>query len=89
MKKMVRAVIIENGWVDGSGWSYSTLYDNSVIEVDLPGDTEGEPDWGFLDDLKPLPEGEDIKWEVKWYELDDEELERSFATWETWQSEIK
>ena len=85
----VREVITLKGWVEGSGWSYESDYEDHIIEI--PGDdvskAEYEQDWWEASQ----PNGEeDTKIVVKWYPEDcgDPDDAEPIATFYKWESEI-
>ena len=86
----VREIVTLKGWVDGSGWSYTTCYSDQVIDVPqtslLPG---ADMDWSWwYDDEGERPEDEDVRIIVEWYDPFGDEDSAPLASWETWASEI-
>ena len=91
MKKLlkVREVITLKGWVDGSGWSFSQVYSDKLVDI-----TEGDLksidwDWYDTDSDNPPAEGHDTKIIVDLFAEDaDISEDEPLASFEKWESEI-
>lgn len=85
----VREVITFKGWVEGSGWSYESDYEERIIEI--PGDKVGDfvYDWDWVEPSY-LRKNEDTKIVVKWYLEDCEDIDDAepIAVFSKWLSEI-
>ena len=83
----VREVITLNGWVGGSGWSYSQCYGDSIIETTGVDDIDW--DWWETDADNPPNEGYDTKIIVDLYAEDaDISKDEPLASYSKWASEI-
>jgi hypothetical protein len=83
----VREVITLKGWVNGSGWSYSEVYSDQVI--DIAESALHEIDWDWWDADNPPSEGEDTLIVVDLYAEDaDISEDKPLASYSKWVSEI-
>ncbi len=83
----VREVITLKGWVDGSGWSYSQCYGDSIIETTSVDYIDW--DWWETDADNPPSEGVDIEITVDYYaEGADTVEDKPLASHSKWASEI-
>ena len=89
----VREIIEIAEWVDGSGYSYESVYSNQAIAVsdESVEDLKKNFNWNWWEKSEP-EEGKDLKITVKYYSnpeydpmFDDDE---PIAVFETWESEI-
>jgi DNA-binding transcriptional regulator YiaG len=69
-----RMIIEEARWVDGSGWSYTSTFDNQVID-EIP----DKSDWSWIREIE-IPEGEDIQWTASYYAIDADGTEADEPT---------
>jgi len=90
VKKMkVRQIITLKGWVVGSGWSYSQVYDDQVIEIDADDINSMDWNWWETDADNPPAESEDTKIIVDLYAVDaDIDEDTPLASHTKWVSEI-
>lgn len=85
----VREVITLKGWLEGSGWSYSQVYSDKVIDI-----TEGDLksidwDWYETDAENPPEDGEDTKIIVDLYAVDASiDEDKPLATHAKWASDL-
>jgi len=85
----VREVITLKGWVDGSGWSYSQVYSDKIIDI-----TEGDLksidwDWYETDSDNPPADGEDTEIIVEFYAEDAEPgYDEPLASYSKWESDL-
>jgi len=83
----VREVITLKGWVNGSGWGYSEVYSDRVI--DITEDDLKSVDWDWWEIDNPPSEGEDTLITVALYPVDANIYEDApLASHEIWASEI-
>ena len=83
----VREVITLKGWVDGSGWSYSQVYSDQVIDITEEALKSIDWDWWEIDN--PPSEGEDTQIVVELFAADaDIAVDKPLATHEKWASDI-
>ena len=83
----VREVITLKGWAKGSGWSYSQVDMDEIVDVV---DTD-EPDWDWYDPDTdtPLRESEDTQIIVEYFAVDADIIrDRPLKRYEKWASEI-
>jgi hypothetical protein len=89
MKMKVRQIITLKGWIEGSGWSYSDVYDDQVFEIDAADINSMDWDWWETDADNPPAEEEDTKIIVDLYAEDaDIDEDKPLASFEKWESEI-
>lgn len=87
----IREVIMIQGWVDGSGWSYSQCYSDSIGEFSddmlAPG---AEMDWSWWQ-LNSREKGRDTEITVSYYAADVEDITDAepLAEWSIWESELR
>jgi hypothetical protein len=85
----VREVITLKGWVEGSGWSYSQVYSDEVIDITEGDLKEIDWDWYETDSDNPPTEGEDTKIIVDLYAEDaDIDADEPLASFKKWASEL-
>lgn len=87
----VREYITTSGWVDGSGESYSTVFDTNIINV-IDEDIKAETiDWSWWDTSDEIPDGEDIHIIVQWFPADTEDIDNAepLAKWDKWVTELQ
>ena len=89
MKKMkkVREIITLKGWVEGSGWSDSQCYGDSIIETTSVDGIDW--DWWETDADIPPSEETDTEIIVDYYAEDaDIDEDKPLASYSKWASEI-
>ena len=85
----VREVITLKGWVEGSGWSYSQVYSDQVIDITEDDLKSIDWDWWEIDSNNPPTEDEDTKITVDLYAVDANIYEdKPLASHTIWASEI-
>lgn len=85
----VREVITLKEWVEGSGWSYSQVYSDEVIDIAEGNLKEIDWDWYEIDSNNPPTVDEDTKITVDLYAVDANIYEdEPLASHEIWASEI-
>jgi hypothetical protein len=85
----VREVITLKGWVEGSGWSYSQVYSDEVIDIVESDLKEIDWDWYDTDIDNPPSEEEDTLIVVDLYAEDaDISEDEPLASFKKWDSEI-
>jgi hypothetical protein len=85
----VREVITLKGWVEGSGWSYSQVYSDEVIEIDSAEINNMDWVWWEIDSDNPPTEDEDTKIIVEFYDEDAEPgYDEPIAKISKWASEL-
>jgi len=86
----VREVITLNGWVDGSGWSYSQVFSDKIIDITEDDLKEIDWDWWEIDADNPPSEERDTQIIVAFYYIEDADIdEYTLLTIHTkWASEI-
>lgn len=83
----VKEVITVQGWIDGSGWSYSTVYDTNEIDIEKSDLERPNIDWSWFD-ADGAEDGEDTEITVSWYPIDGDEDTKPIVEWTTWASEL-
>lgn len=83
----VREIITLDGWVDGGGWSYSTCYSDSIIDIgDILPDNM---DWDWWEVADEQQQGGDTKITVEYYAVDAAPGEDDpLSTYSTWESDL-
>lgn len=88
----VRCDIIIEGWVNGSGFSYSTCFDSQVIEVEEAELTADSRDWSWWENNDDGNVNvDDLHIIVRYYSTDtydDDGEPVLLAEWDTWESHI-
>jgi hypothetical protein len=88
-KLLVREVITLKGWVDGSGWSYSQVYSDKIIDITEGDLKEIDWDWYDTDSDNPPSKGTDTQIIVDFYAEDaDIGEDTPLASHTKWASEI-
>ena len=87
----VKEIITAAGWIDGSGYSYSTTISDQVIDVPeemlAPG---AKMDWSWMS-KDELADGEDCEITVEYYRPDYDPMfddDEPLATWSIWESQL-
>jgi hypothetical protein len=81
----VREIINLEHWIDGSGYSHTETYSDSVIELSgLP----EEMDWCWWETTDADEDGTDVEIIVLYYAEDDDDLENPLAEYRVWQSDL-
>ena len=85
----VRQIITLKGWIEGSGWSYSQIYSDEIVNV-VESDLDAiDWDWYETDSDNPPVEGEDTKIILDLYAVDaDIDEDTPLASHSKWASEI-
>ena len=85
----VREVITLKGWLENSGWSYETDYEDHIIEIPEDDVSNAEYEWDWVEPGQPNGE-EDTQIVVKWYPEDcgDPDDAEPIAIFSKWMSEI-
>lgn len=85
----VREVITMKGWVENSGWSYESDYEDHIIEITEDDVCDFGYGWDWVGAVRPR-EGEDTQIVVKWYPEDcgDPDDAEPIAIFSKWFSEI-
>lgn len=87
----IREVINIKGWVDGSGWSYSQCYSDSIQEVpDGMLTPDAEMDWSWWQ-FNSREKGRDTEIIVSYYATDVDDITdvEPLAEWSIWESELR
>ncbi len=85
----VREVITLREWIKGSGWGYSEVYSDQVIDITEDDLKSIDWDWWEIDSNNPPTEGEDTLIVVDMYAEDaDISVDKPLASHEKWASEI-
>lgn len=85
----VREVITLKGWVESSGWSYSQVYSDEVIDIAEGDLKEIDWDWYEIDSDNQPTEDDDTKIIVDLYAEDaDIDEDKPLASFEKWASEL-
>ena len=68
----VREIITLRGWIDGSGWSYTQCYGDSIIDVggDTTPDSVVGPDWDWWETGEEPNGGGDTEITLRYYAED-------------------
>ena len=83
----VREIITLDGWVDGSGWSWTECYGDSIIEIGGAPDDGIEWDWWEASDDPQV--GGDTKITVDYYAVDaDPDDDEPLATYSVWHNTL-
>lgn len=86
----VREIITLEGWVDGSGISYSTVYDDKITTISE--DALNSPmDWSWWDAGDKMCDGQDTHIIVRLYRTDYNPMfdnDDPIAEWDVWASEL-
>jgi len=85
----VRQIITLKGWIESSGWSYSQIYSDEIVNL-VESDLDAiDWDWYETDSDNPPAEGEDTKIIIDLYAVDaDIDEDMPLATHSKWASEI-
>lgn len=87
----VREIITAAGWIDGSGYSYSTKISDQII--DAPDEMlapDAKMDWSWME-KDELSDGEDTEITVSYYRPDYDPMfdnDEPLATWTIWESQL-
>ena len=85
----VREVITLREWIKGSGWSYSQVYSDQVIDITADDLKSIDWDWWEIDSNNPPTEDDDTKIAVDLYAVDANIYEdKPLASHTIWASEI-
>lgn len=83
----VREVIELKGWVDGSGYSYTSTYSDQVIDVEeIP--QEDKFDWSWWDKSEPSGGVDDVEIVVKYYDPETDDDSEPLAEYFKWESKL-
>ena len=89
----VREVIEIAGWVNGSGYSYNTVYSDQIVEVlwDTAEEIKDNFDWSWWEKSENNPNADDLEITVIYYPADTEDIEDAdaIAVFKIWESEIE
>ena len=88
MKMKVRQIITLKGWVEGSGWSYSEVYDDQVFEIDAADINSMDWDWWETDADNPPAGVRTQKLSLTCTQRTDIDEDKPLASFEKWESEI-
>lgn len=85
----VRQIVTLKGWENGNGYTYSTCYEDKIIDI-APNELEREMDWSWWDVSKNTAD-KDTEIIVEYFPKNYDPLENKvdpLARWSTWESEI-
>ena len=87
----VREIITLKGWVNGSGWSYTTCYGDEIIDISAGTPDEIKDmgiDWSWWD-AGEAHDGGDTEITVRYYDVDaDPDEDAPIGEWSTWESDL-